>query len=203
MNECERVEMELSAIADGAGDPVAWIEALDHVMGCASCRDFYRQVRTLDALAGAASRSVAPAAPPEVWARIEAESGLGAVLPFTRRPGVRWALRAAAALLVGVGLWAAGMLRLPSVLTVHDGMEVTVGAESGHMTDAQFVELAVSVLKADRKYREKMAEILAAVSTTAPSGEDRHGPLRQAVSTSDSHDDRPGQDLKQSPAQYY
>lgn len=203
MNECERIEIELSAIADGASDPAVWVEALDHLATCASCRDFYRQIRTLDALVGAARPAAALDMPSGSWERIEAESGLAEVLPFARRPAVRWAFRAAAALLVAGGLWAAGMLRLPSVLTVHDGMEVTMGADSGHMTDAQFVELAVSVLKADRKYREKMAEILAAVSTTAPSGEDRRGPLRQAVSTSTRQDDRPGRDLKRSPAQYY
>jgi predicted anti-sigma-YlaC factor YlaD len=203
MNECEHIEIELSAIADGAGEPAAWVEVLDHLAVCASCRDFYRQVRTLDALAGAASRPVALEAPAGVWERVEASSGLAAVLPFTRRPAVRWALRVAATVLVALGLWAAGMLRLPSVLTVRDGMEVTMGADSGHMTDARFVELAVSVLKADRKYREKMLEILAAVDTAPPAGEDRRGALRQAVATTDRLDDQTGRDIERSPAQYY
>lgn len=201
MNECERIEIELSAIADGADDPAAWVEVLDHVAICASCRDFYRQVRTLDALAGA--RATVPEVPPGAWERIEASSGLAAVLPFARRPAVRWALRVAATVLVALGLWGAGMLRLPAGLTVRDGMEVTMGADSGRMTDARFVELAVSVLKADRKYREKMLEILAAVDTTPPAGEDRRGGLRQAVATTDRLDENTGRDTERAPVQYY
>jgi predicted anti-sigma-YlaC factor YlaD len=202
MNECERVEMELSAVADGAGDPAAWLGVLDHLAVCSSCRDFFRQVRALDSLAGAV---IPPAVlpPPEVWARIETESGLAPVLPLTRRVVARWALRGAATGVVALGLWAAGMLRLPSVLTVRDGMEITLGQSSGRMTDAQFVELAVSVVKADRKYREKMLEILTAVNTAAPSEEDRRGPQRLAAVGGDHQGEGAQRDLRRSPSQYY
>lgn len=163
MSECERIEIELSAIADGEGDPAAWSEVLDHVVSCSSCREFHRQVRGLDALAGAAARAGAVEPPAEVWEKVEQELRQPVVRPFVSRPAVRWAVRAAAAVLVTAGLWSVGVVRVPAALVVRDGMEVTVGSDSGRMTDAEFVEVAVSVLQADRRYRDKMLEILSTV----------------------------------------
>ncbi len=179
MNECERFEIELSATVDGAGDPVASLELLDHLVLCGACREFYRQARTIDALAGAAAP---PAAPDEdSWERIATEAGLE---PHRRRGGSRvvaLTLRLAAVLVAGIGLWAVGALRLPPSLAVRDGMEVRVGEDRGRMSDAQFVEIAVTVLKADRKYRDKMVEILTAVDRSRPAGEDRRDRTLRAV----------------------
>jgi len=178
MSDCEHVEIELSAIADGCGDPGSWPLVLDHVVSCESCRTFYRDVRALDTLASADRAPAAFRPPDEVWARIEDELARPVVLSFWRRPPVRWALRAAALVVAAIGLWSVGVLRVPPALLVHNGMEVTVGENSGRMSDREFVQLAVTVLQADRQHREKMLEILAIVEGDTPPDE---GALRTAI----------------------
>lgn len=172
MTVCERIEMELSAIADGAGEPEELAPVLDHLVECAPCRAFYRQVRVLDNTV-AADRTTAPAAlPTELWERIEERVAPRKVDWRLLRGMPRWALQAAALVVLGAGLWATGMLHAPHLSKVRDGMEIRIGEERGKMTDAQFVELAITVLKADPRYQRKMLEVLQLVSSGADTKED-------------------------------
>jgi predicted anti-sigma-YlaC factor YlaD len=180
MNGCERIEMEVSALLDGAAEAGAELAVLDHVAECSSCREFYLQARALDALAAVAPSAGEPVSAPS-FDRIERTAGLTATLPWRQRPGVRWALRIAAAVVVTAGLASVGVVRLPAALRIHDGMKVVVGEDRGQMSDAQFVDLAVTVLRSDSKYRTKMLDLLNAVESDRSSEGERRPILRKAV----------------------
>ena len=160
MNTCELCELEMSAIADGEVDTNSLTTALDHLVECASCREFYRSARAIDAVV--ARGKVTP--PPErVWRRIEAEAH-GGVLPFPTRRALGWAARVAAVGLVAAGLWAIGALRIPSMPLGHE-VEVRLESNRGAMSDERFVKMTTELLQSDRKYHRKMLEILTVVNS--------------------------------------
>jgi len=175
MNHCELCELELSAVMDGEAAPDNLAAALDHLVECSSCRDFYRSARAVDA---AVAQGKASPPPERVWRRIEAEAR-GAVVPFPARRVASWVARAAAVGLVAVGLWAVGVLRLPS-LPVGDEVEVSLESDRGSMSDERFVKLTTELLKSDRRYHRKMMEILTVVNS------------RMLVDEGDPTDQEPG-----------
>jgi hypothetical protein len=162
MNACELHQETLSAFLDGAAPPAVALPALDHLLRCAACRDFYDRARALERLLPSPDAE----APAEVWERIVAAAGRrpsrGAVLR-------RVAPRLAAALLLGVTAWG-GYTLGGAQGAPRAGEEVEVLVGGGAMTDARFLELTLEVLRADRRYHDKLYEVLTAVG-----GDERPG----------------------------
>jgi hypothetical protein len=133
------------------------MELLDHLVFCESCRRFHAEARALDGLVAAVRTPAQDQAPSaEIWQRIQRAAD--------RRPSRRgipaWALRAAAVLVLAVGLgsvfWfgSSEEAELPAEAIVH------LGEQSGQMTDARFVELTQEVLRADPRYRTAMYHVM-------------------------------------------
>ena len=163
MKNCEAYESLVSTWLDDELDRPGQVEVLDHLMRCASCREFYLDARALDGLVGAI-RTPAEATPasPEMWKRIERETRTDRARPVGRWIPA-WALQAAAVLVVGVGLsvmaWSGRMLEAP----LPEQAEVMLGENVGQMTDTRFVELTKEVLRSERHYHSAMHEIMAQV----------------------------------------
>jgi len=157
MKDCEHYEIVLSTWLDGPLDREEQIECLDHLARCAACRGFYVDARALDGLIAAVRTPRDVEAPsPEVWKRIEWAARERGTRPV-RRAIPYWALQAAAAVLVALGvalaMWNGSFAPRPQ------GEEVVLG-EGGAMTEARFVELTKEVLRSDARYRSAMRRIL-------------------------------------------
>jgi len=171
MKTCELLEVEVSSLVDAEVDPQAVPALVDHLLVCPSCREFYRQARSLD-LELAETRGELPIAEalPEGWNRIERELGGDWRQAANRRwaprvPGVAvWALRMAAVLALLVGGWSLARL-WPAAGPAADGtLEVQLASDRGAMSDQRFLEITMELLRADPRYHQKMQEIMTAVS---------------------------------------
>ena len=185
MKNCENYETLLSTGADGQLDGTEQVECLDHVVRCATCRDFYVEARALDGLV-AAIRTPAGADPPapELWQRIARRTG-GQRERSRRAPVPVWALQAAAVLVVAVGLsitiWNGG------VATPPEQAEVLLG-QGQTMSEQRFVELTREVLGADPRFHTAMLEVMGqVVRDTTPRGE---GSREDVIQRTNEADDR-------------
>jgi predicted anti-sigma-YlaC factor YlaD len=177
MKNCEHHEASLSAWLDGQLDRAGQVECLDHVVRCASCRDFYLDARALEGLmATLRTPAETPPAPPEIWKRIEWETrAAGRRTAHPRRRA--FALQAAAVLVLALGL---------SVLVWNDRVapapgeaEVRLG-EGGDMSESRFIELTKEVLRADPRYHAAMFQVMEQVVRDT-SGAEEAGPERPSV----------------------
>jgi hypothetical protein len=197
MSDCERHQETLSAFLDGETSPAESLPALDHLLRCPACRDFYGKARALEQRL-AASAPAEPAAPEDVWERIVADA---AAAP-ARRSAVAalrsWAPRLAAAFVLGLAAWSGyalgggagpGMLGLAGEATANQ-VEIEVGA--GGMTDSRFLDLTLEILRADRRYHDKLLEVLTAVDA----GE-RAGGARRESAVLSSEEDRPRREQRE------
>jgi hypothetical protein len=193
---CER-NLEASLLLDGELPPSDAATAVEHLLGCADCRQLFRRGRALDAAllfaAAEEGAAVGDSAPPEVWERIGAEVGESlrpaAVAEFRgrRRPRPAWLLPLAATLLVGLGAsvgWLArsGAPRATQLLAepARPGDFATVatsgapapgttpGAAGAEMTEERFVAIARELLSSDRRYRDAMAGVLVVADSAEP-----------------------------------
>lgn len=144
MNQ-EYQEMQMSALLDGELGEDEFIGLLDHVSQNSHAREQWQSFRRLDALTRPALRS----------------SRSHPVAASRRRPR-RWAFAVAAALLLGLAL---GRIPMPATSIGGSGepVQVVLGEARGQMSDQRFVELAVEILRAERRYQRKMEDVLASV----------------------------------------
>lgn len=195
MSRCEFHQIAVSSLVDGALPQSELLPTLDHLLACPACRAFYRDARALGGLlappaahAGPAGETDGPAAleepepsakgaTEEVWRRIAAESTRRRLPVFTGRVA-----RAAAVLLLAAGGWWAASRDL-APLPGRGGAprEVVLGAASGQMSEARFVEIATEVLEAEPRYRREMLRVLAEVAreTGRPEGPVEDGTLTE------------------------
>jgi len=173
MKRCEEYEVELSAMLDGESDPATAVGLMDHVCRCASCRDFYQELRSFQSLVDDMSPALAER--PD-FARTT-DTGIRG--PSRRWFGwlsapPRWAWAPAVIVIVAVGLWAAGS----GVFTEQPGVDfgdgiVTIELEGDELSvdDERFVELASEILSADKRYQYQMYMILDQVRQNTEPGE--------------------------------
>lgn len=169
MKRCKEYEVELSALIDGESDPATAVELLDHVIQCASCSEFYRELRSFQSLVDDLSPEPAPEQAEAPARRERRFRWLGAT--------PRWAWGAAAVLIVAVGaigLWISGPFEPSSGPPLEPlGREriITLDRDKGSMNEQRFVELATELLQADRRYQQEMYQILTQVGQTTEPGE--------------------------------
>lgn len=169
MKRCKEYEVELSALIDGESDPATAIELLDHMIQCASCSEFYRELRSFQSLVDDMSPESVPQSVAAPARRERRPRWLGAA--------PRWAWGVAAVLIVAVGaigLWVAGPFEPSSDSgpgPTEEGMVIQLGEDSGDMDEQRFVELAAELLRADSRYQQEMYQILGQVGQTAERGE--------------------------------
>jgi hypothetical protein len=176
MNRCEEYELELSAMLDGESDPATAVVLMDHLCGCSSCREFYGKLRSFQALVD----DISPAA--------EGQPAAYAVAPaadtgqkrgwFDWIGGTpRWAMGAAAVLVVAIGIWAAngaGIFdRSGDDENMFQGGTVTIelAGDALSVDDEKFIELASAILGADRRYQHQMYVILDEIRQDTQPGE--------------------------------
>jgi len=190
---CESYEVHLSALMDGEAAPADVMSLLDHLPTCASCSAFLQEMRMLQDAVDAApvppgsTQSIERDAvrlgrpfllqgemEPSAMGDDDAPDGAGGTVGETR-PGrivamertPRWVWALAACLLVALG-FGLGDRTAPDALPLEMGADgtlvVELGADAGRMTEERFVSLAVELLRADRRYRDKMSEVLQEVA---------------------------------------
>ncbi len=151
MSVCEKHQMELSALMDGEADQEALVEALDHLMTCPDCAEFYCEARGLQEMAAVLSAEPRPAAAPKRGAAI-----------WRRGFWPVWA-GAAAMVLITVGLWA-GRMHSRQVYepppTDEPLIGLKLGEAEGEMNEERFTEMTVELLRAGERYQQKMYEVL-------------------------------------------
>lgn len=167
---CETFEILVSTWLDEGLDRRLQRELLDHFVRCAECRRFYREARSLEGLVAVTEPETAPEPAPEaVWEQIERRAGRE---PRPGRRGVegsggisgwrRWAIAAAAALVVGIALpfvpWPAGGTDRAAA-----PIDILLEENRDEMTETRFVELTTELLQADRKYHFAMQDVMEAV----------------------------------------
>ena len=160
MSYCEHCECHVSAWLDGQLDRTEQVEMIDHLARCESCRTFYAEARALEGLVAAVRTPAGADAPShDVWKRIQGATG--APREPVRVLGVpAWAMSAAAAIVVAVGLgvvvWNGSRLEAPEPMQT----EVVIGESAGEMTEARFIELTKEVLRAEPRYRSAMHRVM-------------------------------------------
>lgn len=183
MNEnCDVFETSISALIDGELEAGEQLPVIDHLLECRSCREFYRQARSLGDMVVSSRSQAADPAPEELWRRIAAESGIGrrmqpAFAARFRRISAR-AIGIAAAVLLGVGLFrllpSTGAPPPPAAEeeTADSDVDVVLEEDRGAMSDDRFLELTMEILKADRRYHKKMLDVMSVVTamTEEPEG---------------------------------
>jgi hypothetical protein len=183
MKDCEYHETQLSAWLDAELDRAGQMELLDHLVFCESCRRFHAKARMLDGLVAAVRAADDSDAPPaEIWTRIQQSADRQRPQQRSqrrpqqrprqrsqRRPSGRsgrrpvvpvWALRAAAVLVLAVGLGAVLWFGAPRLAEPPAEAIVELGTETGQMTDDRFVELTQELLRAGPRYRVAMFRVM-------------------------------------------
>jgi hypothetical protein len=158
MKNCEHFETLVSTWLDDQLDRRGQVECLDHVVRCASCRDFYVQARSLDGLVAAVRTPAGAEQPsPDVWKRIEWVARKKSERPARRRIPA-WALQAAALVVVAVGL-SVLVWNGVGVAPPPEQAEILLGSDP-EMTERRFVELTREVLQADPRYHSAMYQVM-------------------------------------------
>lgn len=160
MNPCENYEVFVSSWLDDQLERSEQVEMLDHLVRCPSCRGFYARARSLEGMLAAIRTSQEEAqAPVELWERIADAAAQAPAASWWRRPPA-WAMRAAAVLLLAIGLGVVFFQSTLRVSPVTRDTGIPVAANAGEMTEARFVELAEEVLRADPRYQFAMFQVM-------------------------------------------
>jgi hypothetical protein len=158
MKDLRDKERMISAALDGELGGEELLPLLDGLSSSESARRYYRRARRLQELLEPRERANRPH-----------RSAGRAVHPGGRRaetrPGSRpWAALTAifALLLIGVAAWKAdslfpigGPTELQPV-----AIELRLGENAGHMSEREFAQMTVELLRADPRYQRKMLDVL-------------------------------------------
>ena len=141
MNDhCETYEVLISTWMDEGLERSGQRELFDHFVRCESCRAFYSDARALEGLVVAAApgerADLAEIPSPEVWERIESKT---APEPETGRGLPSWMLRAAAALVVGVGLAFVPWPRSAAPARAATQVDLVLEENRGSMTEVRWL----------------------------------------------------------------
>lgn len=161
MRNCAHYERNLSTWLDEGLGKEQQIDALDHVVRCELCRRFYADARTLDGLiATVRTPRHASTPPPEMWKRIEQSARhadpVKVAIASAWFPG--W--RAAAAVVLAVGLGVVFMSKSEVVTPTSQSTEIQLSENAGQMSEARFMELATEVLRAEPRFHWAMYDAL-------------------------------------------
>ncbi len=158
MSNCERFEMQISALIDEELSPREAKQLIDHLLDCQACQQFYREAGTLQQLTEdmtlAAELDGSPVVVPEQKRFI---------LSFPTLPGRRLVWGAAASVAILACLIAEQVIPDPTgFFGAREAVAqtITLGEDSGKMTDGRFVELTTEILKADSDYQHMMYDLL-------------------------------------------
>ena len=173
MKRCEEYEVELSAMLDGESDPATAVGLMDHVCRCSSCREFYQELRSfqaiIDDISPADSTLPIPEAAPETHYTEPRRRWFGW---FDFAP--RWAWGTAAVVAVAIGLWAigTGVVTDDAGVDISDGrVTIELGSDELSVDDERFIQLASEILAADRRYQNQLYVILDQVRQIEQPGE--------------------------------
>ncbi len=171
---CEHYEMEISALIDGELPAAEALTVTDHLLHCPDCQEFYCLVRGVDhALEEAKLIARTGDLPVGLWTRIDAASGAQSrsnasqdKVVAMRKPHqvAPWLLKMAAAVLIMVGVWSLGQLWVNPGLG-GGALQVHLESDRGAMNDERFIDITTELLRADRRYHQKMLEIMTAINS--------------------------------------
>jgi hypothetical protein len=159
MTECEKHEVELSALIDGESDLATAIQILDHLARCPSCQAYYKRLRSLQELIDQ-MQTVTDAPVIQLPSRRGIQPRLRAI-PLRGIP--RWAHALAAVLVLAIGIWSVAQIRSDSVPAPSNAeglVTIRLEENKGQMSDGRFLEVATELLQADRQYHRLMFQLL-------------------------------------------
>ncbi len=173
INHCEHHERNVSTLLDDTLSRDEQIELLDHLVRCEPCREFYSEARALDGLIATVRipREASPP-PPEMWERIERSARRSDPQMPTVESSWWSGWRAAAAILVAVGLGVLLMNGVEEVVPSAYPGEIQLAEHAGQMSEARFMELATELLRADPRYHWAMYEVMQQVIRDTGARED-------------------------------
>jgi len=169
MRDCDTRELAISAMLDGQAEPREMLAAMDHIVTCGDCRDFYRKARALDRrLEEVRTATAARPLPGDLWVRIATAAALSP--PARERRFIRIARGAAlAAAILVLALVLPQWLGKASPGSLESaGVEVVLESNRGGMTDQRFVMLAKELLESDRRYHQQLYRIMDDLRATWP-----------------------------------
>jgi hypothetical protein len=111
MMTCEDHEILISTFLDGELSREEAAVMLDHLIGCESCRGFYREAQGLQEIVQPLATGRRNPPPADLWNRIESRSRPRRLLTGRFLDVSDWGWKAAAILLVAFGLWQVGRIR--------------------------------------------------------------------------------------------
>ncbi len=171
MKTCTDFELDLSSLIDGELAGEAALAAIDHLLECAPCAEFFRGARRLEGVAAqlrtAPDELAAPAAEylwPTLGTRAEKEPGAASGARVPPRGVPAW-LRAAALVVIGLG----GGFALATVAgpssSLGDSLAAArpaglTAARALPLDDHRFVALADQLLGSDPRYQRAMLQLL-------------------------------------------
>jgi hypothetical protein len=161
MKHCERFEEHLSAWLDDELERADQVEWIDHLVRCSACREFTIQARSLDGLIATVRPprdAVEPS--PDLWNKIQSTTTAASIAPAPASSLWYAGLRAAAVLVLSVGLGALFMSGPETANTGYDPAEIRLGENSGGMDDSRFMQLTTEVLRADPRYHDALYKVM-------------------------------------------
>lgn len=162
----ELKEIEVSELLDGQVQGEELLCVIDMLLADDEARDFYLSSRALDKrLAEVRLQEPEKPMPNNLWNGIARQVGLqnATILPFSR--AAQPFMAAAALVVVAVALGFLAFMAPQEVITSDQEVVVNLEANPEGLDDREFVRLTRQLLESDRKYHQKMYEIMRIVNT--------------------------------------
>jgi hypothetical protein len=162
----ELKEIEVSTLLDGQLQGEELLCVIDLLLADNEARDFYLNSRALDKrLAEVRLPEETEPMPNKLWQGIAQSVGMrnATILPFSRvmQPFVA----AAALVFAAVALGIIAFMNPQAQVAADREMVISLEANPEGLTDTEFVKLTRQLLESDRKYHQKMFEIMQIVTT--------------------------------------
>ena len=175
MNPQDEILLELSALVDGELEREERVKILDRLAMESECRDLYLEIRRMEEVVRSAE--LPGTLPGRLWRAVQKRvghpgsvRGSGGWSWLRPVPVPAWALGVSAVLLLLLLVWGnVSTLSEPRGPRLQSGVTIRVGlgSDEAGMDDQRFVQLTTELLRADRRYRRKMLEVMQEVDGSA------------------------------------
>lgn len=167
MSSYEKLEADVSAILDDELRGESLRGTIDALLEDEELRNFWRANRTLskslEKPRGAEGFEPLPA---DGWTKVRRKSGLRRPKVYLLHNQAQKSVAVAATILLAIVLSVGTIIEFPFINSA-GATTVTLGDESGNMSEKRFIELTTELLEADHRYHRKMLEIMELVNQEA------------------------------------
>lgn len=159
-------EIEVSSLLDGQVHGEAILCVIDLLLADEEARDFYLSSRALDKrMAEVRLQENETPMPNTLWHGIARQAGLrsAVIVPFSK--AIQPFAAAAALVIAAVALSLIAFVSPQAPLDSKQEMVINLEANPEGLNDSDFVRITRQLLESDRKYHQKMFEIMRIVTT--------------------------------------